>query len=317
LRIACAESLSDPDSPTYDALLASKLTKSLLARTLGFSRHSYYYKLKLPARDQLIADHIERIHKDDDDTLGAKKLAKQISQEQPKPVNHKQVARIMKQQNIQSRPKKLRYIYPGKTAEPFANLTRAITKYELELHPNTERAPEVLRSDILEGKLSDGSKFYVTFAWRETTAQILSLVIDWRMKAELIVQTLQRIPRVCTRHIQNTLNRSVIWHSDQGSQYGSDAVIDELIRQDFIGSMSRAGTPTDNGAAERMVGEFKHAVLRRTSYKTIAQLLTEAEQWVNYYNERRPHGRLNYKSPNTYAEELGLGKVPYITVSMC
>lgn len=93
------------------------------------------------------------------------------------------------------------------------------------------------------------------------------------------------------------LGGSVIWHSDQGSQYGSDAVIDELVRRDFIASMSRAGTPTDNGHAERMVGEFKHAVLRRMSYQTIGQLLTEAERWINYYNERRPHGRLGYKSP--------------------
>lgn len=171
----------------------------------------------------------------------------------------------------------------------------------------------------MEGRLADGSKIRVAFAWRETTAQILSLVIDWRIQAELIVQTLRRIPKSCTDYIQNKdkLNKSIIWHTDQGSQYGSDVVIDELIRRDFIASMSRAGTPTDNGAAERMVSEFKHAVLRRTSYRTIGQLLTEAERWINYYNERRLHGRLKYKSPNTYAEEKGLGKVPYITVNMC
>jgi putative transposase len=291
------------------------LNRSLLARTLGFSRHSYYYKPKLPEKDCIIAEHIRRIYKYDDDTLGAKKLAKQISQEgvvDGKPVNHKRVARVMKTQEISSRPKKAKYRYPGKTAEPFTNLDRAITKYEIELHPVSERAPEVLRSDILEGRLADGSKVYVTFAWREATAQVLSLVIDWRMKADLVVATLSRIPEQMKHYLKN-----VIWHTDQGSQYGSDAVIDELIRHNFLASMSRAGTPTDNGHAERMVGEFKHAVLRRMSYQTIGQLLQEAERWINYYNERRPHGRLKYKSPNTYAEELGLGKVPYITVSMC
>jgi putative transposase len=137
------------------------------------------------------------------------------------------------------------------------------------------------------------------------------------MQAELIVQTLARIPEQCTSHIQKALNASIIWHSDQGSWYGSGAVIDELVNRDFIASMSRAGTPTDNGAAERMVGEFKHAVLRRMNYRTIGQLLREAERWINYYNERRPHGRLNYQSPNAYAAEKGLGTVPYLTVSMC
>lgn len=291
------------------------LSRSLLARTLGFSRHSYYYKPKLPEKDHIVAEHIRRIYKDDDDTLGAKKLAKQLSREGVvggKPVNHKRVARVMGTQEISSRPRKPKYRYPGKTAEPFTNLTRAMSKYEIKLHPITERAPEVLRSDILEGRLADGSKVYVTFAWREITAQVLSLVIDWRMKADLVAATLSRIPE----HMKSYL-RHVIWHSDQGSQYGSDAVIDELVRHNFLASMNRAGTPTDNGHAERMVGEFKHAVLRRMSYQTIGQLLTEAERWINYYNERRPHGRLKYKSPNAYAEELGIGKVPYITVSMC
>ncbi len=293
------------------------LSKSLLARTLCFSRHSYYYRPVLASKDRLIAERIRTIYRDDDDTLGAKKLAKQIGTETNAPVNHKRVTRVMRMQDITARPRKARYIYPGKTAEPFTNLTRAMTRYELAVHPSTEQAAEVLRSDIMEGRLADGSKVRIAFAWRETTAQILSLVIDWRMQAELIVQTLQRIPENSVGHIRDTLGSSIIWHTDQGSQYGSDAVIDELIRRDFIASMSRAGTPTDNGGAERLVGEFKHAVLRRMSYRTIGQLLTEAERWINYYNERRPHGRLNYQSPNTYAERLGLGKAPYITVSMC
>jgi putative transposase len=295
------------------------LTKSLLARTLGFSRHSYYYRPKLPAKDTDLAGRIRRIYKDDDDTLGAKKLAKQLSQElgTDTPVNHKRVARVMRTQEICSRPKKAKYRYPGKTAEPFTNLTRAMTAYDIAVHPVAEQVPEVVRSDILEGRLADGCKVRIAFAWREVTAQVLSLVIDWRMQAELIVQTLHRIPETCTQHIRHALHRSIIWHSDQGSQYGSDAVIDELVRRDFIASMSRAGTPTDNGHAERMVGEFKHAVLRRMSYQTIGQLLAEAERWINYYNERRPHGRLSYKSPNAYARENGLGEVPLITVSMC
>jgi transposase InsO family protein len=308
--------LTDPDSPAYNQSLQPALSKSLLARTLGFSRYSYYYQPKLPLKDQALAEHIHHIYQEDDDTLGAKKLAKQISQECGKPINHKRVARVMHLQGLTARPKKARYVYPGKTAEPFTNLTRAMTKYQAVLHPTDELEPEVFRSDILEGRLADGSKVRVAFAWREATAQILSLVIDWRMQAELIVQTLTRIPDVCIEYIRDQ-HRSVIWHSDQGSQYGSDDVIDELIKLDFIASMSRAGTPTDNGAAERLVGEFKHAVLRRMGYKSIGQLLTEAERWTNYYNERRPHGRLDYKSPNAYAQEKGLGKLPYLTVGMC
>lgn len=243
-----------------------RLNRSLLARTLGFSRHSYYYRPRLPAKDRTLAERIRSIYRDDDDTLGAKKLAKQLSQDGTA-VNHKRVAKVMRTQDITARPRKAKYTYPGKTAEPFTNLTRAMAKYQIELHPNHElRKPEVFRSDILEGRLADSSKVRVAFAWREATTQILSLVIDWRMQAELIVRTVERIPEACVAHIRQILQRSIIWHTDQGSQYGSDVVVDELIRQDFIASMNRAGTPTDNAGAERLVGEFKHAVLRRRSY---------------------------------------------------
>lgn len=176
--------------PAFDQTLQASLSRSLLARTLGFSRYSYYYQPKLPSKDTELADRIRGIYRDDDDTLGAKKLAKQLSQElgHGTPVNHKRVARVMRAQGITARGRKAKYRYPGKTARPFTNLIRAIDTYELDLHPATERAPEVLRSDILEGRLADGSKVRIAFAWRQTTAQILSLVIDWRMQAELIVQ---------------------------------------------------------------------------------------------------------------------------------
>lgn len=75
--------------------------------------------------------------------------------------------------------------------------------------------------------------------------------------------------------------------------------------------MSRAGIPTDNGAAERLVGEFKHATLRRMAYRTIGQLLTEAERWVSYYNERRPHGNLGRL---LIAERIHIGARDYFVL---
>ncbi len=53
--------------------------------------------------------------------------------------------------------------------------------------------------------------------------------------------------------------------------------------------MSRAGTPTDNGYAERFVGVFKLAVAERRAYWTLGELLRAAEAWVNFYTMLRPH----------------------------
>ncbi len=78
--------------------------------------------------------------------------------------------------------------------------------------------------------------------------------------------------------------------------------------------MSRAGTPTDNGYAERFVGVFKLAVAERKPYHTLGEFLQAAEVWINFYNSKRPHEALNYRSPNQFAEEQDLPTLPYLPI---
>jgi len=78
--------------------------------------------------------------------------------------------------------------------------------------------------------------------------------------------------------------------------------------------MSRAGTPTDNGYAERFVGVFKLAVAERKPYHTLGEFLQAAEAWINFYNSKRPHEALNYRSPNQFAKEQDLPTLPYLPI---
>ena len=104
-----------------------------------------------------------------------------------------------------------------------------------------------------------------------------------------------------------------IWHTDQGKQYGAGVTVAALLERGFIASMSRAGTPTDNPFAERFVGSFKHAVVRRRKYHTLGEFLTAAKQWINFYNNKRPHESLGQISPNDYAKKNNMKTVPNLT----
>ena len=53
-------------------------------------------------------------------------------------------------------------------------------------------------------------------------------------------------------------------------------------------SMSRAGTPTDNGAMEAINGWIK------------AELFTD--EYIKFFNEERPAYALNYLTPRQYKE---------------
>lgn len=112
----------------------------------------------------------------------------------------------------------------------------------------------VVYSDIFEFALIDGSKLRGCFALLRQTRQILSMVFDYSMKAALVQATMQNMSE------QDDL---YIWHSDQGKQYGAKETIALVLEKGLLPSMSRAGTPTNNPFAERFVGQFKHAVVRR------------------------------------------------------
>jgi transposase InsO family protein len=133
----------------------------------------------------------------------------------------------------------------------------------------------------------------------------LALAFDYRMQAELVVTTLRMLPFAVP---------GAIFHSDQGKQSGAEQTRALRLAQGFQRSMSRAGTPTDNGFAERFVGLFKLALAERQPYRTLGDFLRAAEQWINFYNTTRPHERLGYRSPDQYAQDQQLNSAPSITL---
>jgi putative transposase len=258
-------------------------------RALAFARGSLYLQRKRPSQDKQVAVAIEQWH-ELDDTLGHRKLAVLLG------MGHNRVNRIMHKYGIVARRKKKRYVYPGKTDQTAPNLVR-----ELEQSSPTE----VVFSDIFEVRLSDGARVRGCFALWKRTRHILALAFDYRMQAELVVKTIEMVPFEVP---------GAIFHSDQGKQYGAEQTRKLLLEKGFVRSMSRAGTPTDNGYAERFVGLFKLAVAERQPYRTLGDFLRAAEQWVNFYNTTRPHESLDYRSPDQFAQEQQLNSVPQITL---
>jgi len=262
-------------------------SKSQVARALSFARSSFYLPHKQAKKDQAVAVAIEAQH-EQDDTMGQRKLAALLH------MGKNRMKRVMSKYGLGARRKKKRYVYPGKAAQIAANLLREM---------NEDATLEVVFSDIFEISLADGSKVRGCFALWKRTRQILALAFDYRMKAELVVATVKML------HFSVP---GMIWHSDQGSQYGAELTRMALLEPGFQLSMSRAGTPTDNGYAERFVGIFKLAVAERRPYQTLGEFLRAAEAWVNFYNRERPHESLGYLSPNRFAETNHLQTLPYL-----
>jgi putative transposase len=87
-----------------------------------------------------------------------------------------------------------------------------------------------------------------------------------------------------------------------------------LLHKGFVLSMSRAGTPTDNGYAERFVGVFKLAVADRRPSQTLGEFLQAAQVWINFYIQERPHEGLDNLSPLQFAQQYELEDIPSLAL---
>ncbi len=265
----------------------SSINKSQVASVLGIARSSLYVQGKRPKLDKALALRIEEAH-EKDDTMGHRKLAALLG------TGKNRVKRVMRKYGIAARRKRKKYIYPGKATQIAPNKLR---EEGIDL-----KSLEVVFSDILEIKLTDGTRVRGCFALRHRTRQVLGIAFDYHMRAELVLAAIQTIFFEVS---------DPIWHSDQGKQYGAAQTRELLLQKGFVLSMSRAGTPTDNGYAERFVGLFKLAVADRHPYHTLGQFL---RAWVNFYNQERPHEGIDNLSPLQYAQQHDLQDIPLFTL---
>jgi len=91
-----------------------------------------------------------------------------------------------------------------------------------------------------------------------------------------------------------------IMNSDQGSQFTSDDYINLLKSNNIKISMDGKGRALDNQRIERFFRSYKWEKLYLEDCETGHQLRQITRDYVEYYNNRRPHQSLDYKTPAEY-----------------
>jgi transposase InsO family protein len=93
----------------------------------------------------------------------------------------------------------------------------------------------------------------------------------------------------------------VIFHTDKGSQYTSDAFAEACRRLGVTQSMGRVGCALDNAAAESFFSTLEHELVSRRRYQTRHQARADIAAWIDtWYNRRRLHSTNNMTSPIEY-----------------
>lgn len=88
-----------------------------------------------------------------------------------------------------------------------------------------------------------------------------------------------------------------ILHSDQGSVYSSKKFNEHLPDNHIIHSMSKPGTPTENGAMESINGWIKEELFIDFKINASNDVFKEIDNYIYYFNYERPQACLKYLTP--------------------
>jgi len=162
-------------------------------------------------------------------------------------------------------------------------------------HPNrvwkarVARVNRVWVGDITYLRLTDG--------WR-----YLAVVLDHHSR-RVLAWTLsrRRTARETCRVLARALHRrrpprGLIFHSDRGTEYMGAAFCAFVARRGLRQSASVRG-PSDNARAESFFHSLKAELTRGTAFPSDAVLRRALSRYIRYYNERRLHSALGYRSP--------------------
>lgn len=141
-----------------------------------------------------------------------------------------------------------------------------------------------------------GSRFaYLALLMDVCTRQI----VGWSLESFLGVRlTLQALEVALA-----TGRRPEIHHSDRDGAYASRQYVERLEACGAKSSMTAPDKPEENGYAERLNRTIKEEEAYQSDYRTVQEARNAMGEFVRYYNEKRIHSSLGYRTPSAIFRE--------------
>ena len=240
-----------------------------------------------------LSQKIEQVFREHKGRYGSPRITAALRR-QGQECNHKRVERIMREKGLQARSKRR---WRPRTTD--SKHPHPIAPNRLLERPKPEAINEVWVEDITYLPTSEGWLYL---------AGVLDLcsrrVLGWSMQENLET----RLPLAALEMAlqQRGHPGPVIHHSDRGCQYASQEYQSKLAQHGLTASMSRKANCYDNAAMESFWSSLKTELhderLDRLPKAAVRQIVFEYIE--SYYNRRRLHSSLNYKSPVEFETQM-------------
>ena len=250
---------------------------SVMCRFFCVSRSGYYdyvKRLDQPAHDAVLAEIIRKQQKKCDKTYGYRRMWKWLRNTKKIYRNPKTILRIMKKYELLSEIRRRRkWRQMGQQLHKYENL---LNREFQASKPNHKWVTDISYIHTGQGilylsmirDLFDNS----IVAYKTGTSQSVNLVLD-------TIRLAMRKEKKVAAELQ--------LHSDQGSQYTSQAYFDLTKEYGITPSMSRRGNCYDNAMAENFFSILKTECIYRHQTSTFKEAKTLIDNYIYFYNHQR------------------------------
>lgn len=263
-------------------LFPKKVTKTELAASLGVSRSSLYYQAKRPSLDLELKSQIESVMVDNP-SYGHKRVAMELK------LNKKRILRVMKKFKL--KPFRRRTRKPTKKDD----LNKPPTKYLNLIKNFCPTRPNIVWVADFTYIEFQGRFIYLATVMDLFTREIIGWNISRFHNKELVMGALLNA-------LANSNSPPIYIHSDQGSEYDSNAYIGLCETNNIQVSMSRKACPGENAFQESFYSTFKVDLGRADRFDTLGELVEALHLQIHRYNNKRIHTKLKM-SPRQFREQ--------------
>jgi len=266
-----------------------------MCKVFKISRSGFYdWQKRKPSvsqkENQQVTKEIRIVYKASKNRYGSPKIAKELA-DRGWTISRQRVARIMRSEGLKSI---INRKYRCTTTD--SNHSLPVAENHLDRDFSATRPGQKWVSDITYIPTKDGW-LYLTVVLDLFDRKVVGWSLSTTMSAKDTVVAAWRMA------IKNRPNKGVLFHSDRGVQYASYEFRNEIKQHDGIQSMSRKGNCWDNAIAENFFKILKSEMVHHVKYQSILHAKNDVFEFIEiWYNRKRKHSYLGYKTPEQYGK---------------
>ena len=273
-----------------------------MCKVLKVNASSYYHWNRtgciIEKVDEELNTLIKGIFKASREAYGQRRIKEALEKKYGLIVSKRRIGNIMKTLNLVSKMNKK---FKVNTTDSNHNLPVAPNILDRDF--NSEIADTKYVGDITYIHTAQG------WLYLATVIDLFSRkVVGWSMDDNMRVSLVNDALEMAISRRNPKLG--LIWHTDRGSQYASNAHRDLLKEHSIVQSMSRKGNCWDNAVAESFFHSLKTEFTNHEMFETRAKANEMIFEYIEvFYNRERMHSSNNYLSPVDYEEKMLLKEI--------